>query len=169
MLVRNRTNYHCLFHFLVRFRTDLSQLLERFQTDYRYYSSKTYYFVYRLSLVQTYTQSFRITLLVRFRTNQLWLNLRHLPHVLVRFRTNYGVVIFPLAGTTPYRLSMVYSIDGIFYLLVRFRTSYHWIWAAGRSSFRFSRSLYFGQSSSHLYFCDPPTRWSSCHFLFAIH
>ena len=45
-LVRNRTNkyhYSCLFHFLVRFRTDLSQLLEQFQTDYRYYSSNSWY------------------------------------------------------------------------------------------------------------------------------
>ena len=42
-LVRNRTKYHSLFHFLVRFRTDLSQLLEQFQTDYRYYSWNSWY------------------------------------------------------------------------------------------------------------------------------
>ena len=50
----NRTKYHCLFHFLERFRTDLSHLLERFQTYYRYYSSNSWYDFVPIIAVQAY-------------------------------------------------------------------------------------------------------------------
>ena len=43
MTVRHFTKYHCLFHFMVRFRTDLAQPLERFQTNSLYYSSISWY------------------------------------------------------------------------------------------------------------------------------
>ena len=67
MLERNRAKYHCLSHFLVRFRSDLSQLLERFQTDYRYYSSSnTYDFVPIIAGTDLYA---------KFSNNYCWYDL----------------------------------------------------------------------------------------------
>ena len=142
MLVRNRTKYRCLFHFMVRFRSDLSQLLERFQADSRYYSSNSWYdFVPIIAGTDLYAT---------FSNNYCWYDFVPITcdwvcAICLICWNDFvpimaGLVIFPLAGTISYRLLLVYSITGVFYLLVRCRTSYRWLWAAGRSLLCFSRS-----------------------------
>ena len=163
--VRNRTKYRCLFHLLVQFRTELSQLLEQFQTDHRYYSSNSWY-----DLVPILAGT---DLYAKFSNNCWWHDVVPVNRdwvYAICFICWYDFVLIMAGiiyshGSTGW-YDFVPIITGVFYLLVRFRASHRWIWSAGPWLLCFSRSICFGQSIN---FCDPITRWSSSHFRFAVH